>query len=273
MKTFIADIIPKIQRFSQQLDNITLLTNQHWVVIDGIQEGKSVYIFRPNGELIMSTNGRVEKAKWELLGQNSILVDMKNESYLFKHGFFDENVLALKIDGREEYAFLLNENRYSGELNTVEQVVDFLSSSYLSKDAMKLLNPEVETKPLKVEPNRITSFEKVIDLTDDNKLQIVKDLGYSGGTEVRVNGGIPKNGFYWREDHMVVFEIINGTMNMEYYIETFKQSDGKIVQVGANRINGIQRKSPVWIDQKPAPDGVYSTGMFSTIKVFDGRID
>ncbi len=63
MRTFIADIIPKIQRFSQQLDNITLLTNQHWVVIDGIQEGKSVYIFRINGELIISTNGRVEKAK------------------------------------------------------------------------------------------------------------------------------------------------------------------------------------------------------------------
>jgi hypothetical protein len=144
MKTYLADIIPKIQRFSKQLDNLTLLTNQHWVVIDGILEGKSVYIFRPNGELLISTNGEVERARWELLGQNSILVDMKHKSYLFKHGFFDENVLALKIDGREEYAFLLNENRYSGELNSVEQVVDFLSSSYLSRDAKKSLGQEEE---------------------------------------------------------------------------------------------------------------------------------
>ncbi len=139
VKTYLADIIPKIQRFSKQLDNLTLLTNQHWVVIDGILEGKSVYIFRPNGELLISTNGEVEKARWELLGQNSILVDMKHKSYLFKHGFFDENVLALKIDGREEYAFLLNENRYSGELNTSEHVIDYLSSSYLSTDAKRLL--------------------------------------------------------------------------------------------------------------------------------------
>lgn len=36
MKTFIADIIPKIQKYSQRLDDITLFTNKHWVVIDDI---------------------------------------------------------------------------------------------------------------------------------------------------------------------------------------------------------------------------------------------
>jgi hypothetical protein len=54
MRTYLADIIPKIQRFSKQLDNLTLLTNQHWVVIDGIWE------------LLISTNGRVETGKREL---------------------------------------------------------------------------------------------------------------------------------------------------------------------------------------------------------------
>ena len=37
MKTFISDLIPKLQRFSQKLDNLTLLTNQHWVVFDDIR--------------------------------------------------------------------------------------------------------------------------------------------------------------------------------------------------------------------------------------------
>jgi hypothetical protein len=54
MKTYLADIIPKNQRFSKQLDSLTLLTNQHWVVIDGIWE------------LLISTNGRVETGKREL---------------------------------------------------------------------------------------------------------------------------------------------------------------------------------------------------------------
>lgn len=99
MKTFVADIIPKIQKYSQKLDNLTLLTNQHWIVLDELVQSKTVYIFRQTKELLISTNGKVEKANWEYLGQNSILIDIKEQSYLFRHGFFDENVLALKIDG------------------------------------------------------------------------------------------------------------------------------------------------------------------------------
>ena len=68
MKTYIADIIPKLQRFSQKLDNLTLLTNQHWVVLDELESSKTVFIFRSNNELLISRNGKVEKAKWEYLG-------------------------------------------------------------------------------------------------------------------------------------------------------------------------------------------------------------
>jgi hypothetical protein len=34
MKTYLLDIIPKIQRFSKKLDNITLLADKEWVLID-----------------------------------------------------------------------------------------------------------------------------------------------------------------------------------------------------------------------------------------------
>jgi hypothetical protein len=63
MKTYFADIIPKIQRFSEKLDNLALLTNQHWVLIEGIEQNKTVYIFRNNNELLISINGKVEKGK------------------------------------------------------------------------------------------------------------------------------------------------------------------------------------------------------------------
>jgi len=138
MKTFISDIIPKIQRFSQKLDNLTLLTNQHWVVIDNINNNKNVYIFRANNDLLISQNGRVEKAKWEYLGNNSLLIDKKDEIYLFKHGFFDENILALKVDSKDEYAFLINENNYDGDINSLEKVIDFLTRRYIE--------PQLKTK-------------------------------------------------------------------------------------------------------------------------------
>ncbi|MCO5254396.1 MAG: hypothetical protein M9892_08545 [Bacteroidetes bacterium] len=77
MKTFISDLIPKLQRYSQKLDNLTLLTDQHWVVIDDISNNKNVYIFRTNNDLLISQNGKVEKVKWEYLGNNSLLISSR----------------------------------------------------------------------------------------------------------------------------------------------------------------------------------------------------
>ena len=131
MKTYLADIIPKLKRYSEKLDNLTLLTNQHWVVLDELKNSKIVYIFRSNYELLISQNGKVEKGKWEYLGNNSLLIERKDESYLFRHGFFDSNILALKVDGKDEFAFLVNENNYGGDLNSIEKVLDFLERKYL----------------------------------------------------------------------------------------------------------------------------------------------
>jgi len=152
MRTYISDIIPRIQKFSQKFDNLALLTNQHWVVIDDIDKIKCVYIFRQNNELLISQNGIVEKAKWEYLGQNSLLIDRKTESYLFKHGFFDENILALKIDSKDEYAFLVNETKFDKELNSVLNVIEFLNKNYVGAYSEKRIvgiNAEDKLYPIK----------------------------------------------------------------------------------------------------------------------------
>ncbi|MDP3916483.1 MAG: hypothetical protein Q8R96_22380 [Bacteroidota bacterium] len=154
MKTYFADIIPKIQRYSQKLDNLTLLTNQHWVVLDELEKAKTVYIFRQTNELLISTNGQVEKAKWEYLGQNSLLIDLKGQSYLFRHGFFDENIIALKIDSKEEYAILINESKYQGELNSITAVLSFLNKNYL-------VNPVSTNNLLEKSKNHIANIKLV----------------------------------------------------------------------------------------------------------------
>lgn len=145
MKTYIADLIPRIQRFSQRLDNLTLLTNQHWVVLDELTSAKNVFIFRSNNELLISRNGSVRRGKWEYLGHNSILIDQGDESRLYRHGFFDENILALKVDSMNEYALLVNESKYDGELNSVDRVLDFLSAKYLNSTIIKQIQEHTET--------------------------------------------------------------------------------------------------------------------------------
>ncbi len=136
MKTFIADIIPKIQRFSKRLDDLTKLTNQHWVSLDDINQSKRVFIFRPNNQLLISDSGIVEKGSWEYLGNQTLLIDTKQESYLFKHGFFDENVIALKLDSTDSYAFFINETKYHKELNNISDIIKFLSNKYLNGNTL-----------------------------------------------------------------------------------------------------------------------------------------
>lgn len=98
-----------------------------------------MYIFRPNNELLISLNGKVEKAKWDYIGHRSLLIDLKEASYLFKHSFFDENIVALKIDSKEEYAFFVNEDKYSGEFNSIAKIIDFLKITYENRSNPILL--------------------------------------------------------------------------------------------------------------------------------------
>lgn len=172
MKTFISDLIPKLLRFSQKLDNLTLLTNQHWVVIDEMSNNKNVYIFRTNNDLLISQNGKIEKARWEYLGNNSLLIDRKDESYLFKHGFFDENILALKVDSKDEYAFLINENKYDGELNSIERIIDFLTKKYLEPQTRMDIE---ETTGIRIEQTTIPVKPMIVLMaynTDKGTLEI-----------------------------------------------------------------------------------------------------
>ncbi len=147
MKTFASNIISKLERYSEKLNNLTLLVNQHWVLLDEFSNQKKVFIFRKSDELLIVVNGIVEKANWEYVGLNSILIDSKDQSLLFRHGFFDENILALKIDSTEEYAILVNESKYSGELNNLSAITSFLENKYL-------INKEFDKNPIDRKPQK-----------------------------------------------------------------------------------------------------------------------
>lgn len=132
MRTYLADIIPRIQRFSKRLDDLTKLTNQHWVSLGDIPDGKRVFMFRDNSKLLIAENGIiVDKGTWEYLGNQSLLLETSNGGYLLKHGFFDENVIALRLDSTDKYAFFVNETRYEKELNNIGDILKFLEDKYL----------------------------------------------------------------------------------------------------------------------------------------------
>lgn len=131
MKTYVLGIISKIQEYSYKLDDLTELQNHHWVLLNNIDEAKEVFIFRKNGELLISKRGRVEKVKWEYLGNNSMLIELQDQTFLFSHSFLDDNFLALKVDGDNEYVIFINETNFDKEIKSINEVESFLEKEYL----------------------------------------------------------------------------------------------------------------------------------------------
>jgi len=125
-----SDIIPKLQRLSRQLNELTLIQNHHWVAFDGSTETKTTYIFRDNKDLLISQNGQVKKSKWDYLGNQTILIENSEESLLFRISFFDESVLVLNLHDTDTYAFFLNETKIGTSFKTIEKLNEYLNRKY-----------------------------------------------------------------------------------------------------------------------------------------------
>ena len=82
MKTYLQEIVNRLSQFSEKLDNATLFIDKPWVLID-TESNYHKYIFKRNGQLIMSLNGQVQLGKWEYLTvAKSILIDRIKDKVL-----------------------------------------------------------------------------------------------------------------------------------------------------------------------------------------------
>jgi hypothetical protein len=159
MKTYLSDIIPTIKSYSKKLDDVTILKNVHWKLIDEDSGDRIVYIFRDENELLISKNGEVDKGRWEYLGNDSLLIEISDKAYLFKQGFYNDYVLGLKKDGVNEYAVMIDENKIEGEIRSLEDL------SYISR----LLRDESSSKKAKSsEGQTIKEATNNTESTDDN---------------------------------------------------------------------------------------------------------
>jgi hypothetical protein len=257
MKDYIKSWLPKIKNFSLELDKLSKLYNQPWVVIDDKNEFIKI-IFQEKGKLIVSKNGVVSDGNWELVSvANSILLNIGGEKRLYNHQFIDNGLMILKLDGITlDFFILVNQNL----------IPDLDFPNYLTrKYTISKINDNVY-KP-------INSYEKIIKLKDGRELQIIKDFGFSGSTEVKINDVTPEDGFYRLLTSEKIFEVKDGKIIMEYYIESFSQDNGEKIEISCSRLDGIRKGSLVWLNGRPAPDGVYKKGCFSKITVKNGKVN
>lgn len=111
MKIYLKNILPRIKQFSQDLDRKEIFIDQPWVIIDE-DMNQQKYIFKRDGELIMSYNGEAIKGTWEYISAaKSLLINRVNDSLLLNQGFIDPKVMVLKKDGLKDNNNLIMANQ------------------------------------------------------------------------------------------------------------------------------------------------------------------
>ena len=129
MKTYILDSINRIKRLGENLDAKTILCNKSWQIFNDTGE-KELYIFQENGDILLSTNGIVSQGKWQYISANkSILISVKENSYMLHPSFSINNIMAMNLDGTERYMLMIEEQSLLAlQLKSLEDLNQYLLS-------------------------------------------------------------------------------------------------------------------------------------------------
>ena len=90
MNHYINNILPRLKEFSESLDRKEVFIDHPWVIVDD-NLNQEKYIFKRNGDLIMSLNGQVTIGKWEYLSKKLLSIEFKINTFnqIYRSGCHD----------------------------------------------------------------------------------------------------------------------------------------------------------------------------------------
>lgn len=251
MKEFLNGILPRIIDYSQSLDHKETFIEKPWTWIDDLNNQQK-YIFRRNGDLLMSLNGSVTIGKWEYISAaKSLLIDRIKDKLLLNQAFLDEAVIILKHDGIKGEKFMLLNELLLPNLN----FEDYLRNLFYKKNGI-LISKLEDGKNLEVHQaiNSNTYNEKPVTID----MEPVQDGRYvtEKGNIAIVNSGLLK-GFYILQEK----KLQNG---VKFHIEAsfFHQQDEIPLDTFIYKEDGVT----------PLEDGKYKYSSFSNFYVQDGKV-
>jgi len=140
MYTFILNIPDTIKKVGEKLNAKSIICDKAWEVYND-DNVKLLYIFNPDGTMMISTNGDVKRASWQYIKANrSIVLNTMEGSYMFVPTYFDDALLILHKDGTDNYLLLLNTDERV-ILKTLSAI-----NSYLKKKESELEEVQIRRK-------------------------------------------------------------------------------------------------------------------------------
>ena len=142
MKNYIVSIIPNLKKYSKKLNDISLLTQDGWALIDSSPSKSKIYYFKRDKELLITYRGRVKHGSWEII-HNNINIKEDDGSFIFKLDYFNENYLILGIDNQEGNIFFVKESLYQKGINSfsaIEKELDKIHKKHIQQLVYKTEN-------------------------------------------------------------------------------------------------------------------------------------
>lgn len=248
MKIYLQDIVNRLSQFSEKLDNTTLFIDKPWVLIDSNSDYHK-YIFKRNGELVMSLNGQVQIGKWEYLSAaKSILIDRIKDKVLLNQSFFDSAVMVLKIDGSNNQLFVLANETIIPDLD-VKKYLQTLTYKKFNVITGRLANGRT------LEVYRSSS---------NSEPQI--------GMKATIDGDEPQDGKYKSQNTGRYYEIRNGKIFRITQPFNYQTTDGQTLTIEQAYSSSISVGDLIYLDNERAKTGKYKLGLFNVIIVVNGVI-
>jgi hypothetical protein len=162
---FIQLNIKKAKKIAQKNISKSYLTGCTWIMINENESSTSVfYTFRSNDQLLITINGNVEKAKYEIIvDNNSLLIEKKDTLEHFNIINFQDDYLILNKLSTEEYSLFANQTKYKDAIK--ENVLKLLIEKDESTKVINHNNIELPKKKLKIDDyNDLRRFSIVLGL-------------------------------------------------------------------------------------------------------------
>lgn len=219
MKEFYNYLAQSMSGLSDGLSKKAIFLDKPWALIDNDLEIQK-FIFKRNGELILSKNGIVKTGAWEYFSEaKSLLIDQIDEKWLLNQVFVDDHVMLLKKDGTSN---------------------DFFSFANVN------LLPDYDVKSYLLKQHRIRFDIRSVKLFDGNKLYIHSG-NYGGILNKKVellNSDFTlinaPDGSYLSEGRNEIFIIKNGEVQDGKYLLTDESIEGEPFEIEGGYYSGVE---------------------------------
>jgi hypothetical protein len=133
MNDYLHNTIPNLKPFDYKLHYEALFIDKDWVLVNGISKKKSTYTFKEDNILEITRKDHTIETSWTIDIQNIFSIETEDGLITVKVYFKDDDVLVLNHQNKQEFALFINTTNYSEDLNSVEDVQDFLKEKYKQK--------------------------------------------------------------------------------------------------------------------------------------------